>query len=117
MPSPSGSSGVLYGDFECGTPAPWVLQISDPSAITGTVGQPGLTGNWAVDVEFVNIDAGGEATLTSPTMPVQPSTAYKLTWGAYIDGIGGGYQNTSVNGLSIATINQFEYISQEWVYS
>ena len=117
MPNPTGLSGVLYGDFECGTPAPWGLQISDPSAINGTVDQPGLTGNWAVDVEFVNLEAGEDATLTSPTVAVQPSTAYKLTWGAYIDtDVDGGYQSASVNNLIIVTIGQSQYISQEWAY-
>ena len=107
-------SGVLYGDFECSVTAPWTLQLSDPSTITGSVNQPGLTGNWAVEVEFANEDPLN-ASLTSPTVTVNPSTQYKLTWGLFVNG-NSGDQTASVNGRG-TTINANQYLSHEWVYT
>lgn len=114
-PNPTGS-GVLYGDFECGVPAPWVLQLSNPTTITGSVTQPGLTGNCAVEVEFADEDLDVNATLTSPIVSVAPSTQYKLMWGTYVEGID-GYETASVNGRSASTINVNQYSKDVWVYS
>jgi hypothetical protein len=97
-------------------PAPWVLQLSDPTTITGSVNQPGLTGNWAVEVEFTNSDPNANATLTSPTVSIVPSTQYKLTWGAFVNGITGD-ETASINGRGTSTINANQYLSQEWIYS
>jgi hypothetical protein len=116
---PTNSGGILYGDFECGTPEPWSLVPAD-SSITATVAQPGLTGNRSVSVSFSNHSCVGGSCpntgLLSPPVPIAGSTAYKLIWGTSVSGTS-GTQFASINGRVVTTIGTGQYYPSVWVYN
>ncbi len=114
---PTGSA-LLYGDFECGTPDPFAVQIRYSSFVT-SVDSPGFTGKYAFTTRYNGSSTCGVNTCTNarivgPALPVTPGVDYKLTFATFFaSGGAGGFIGLPLDDRG-PTIDAFDFPQDQW---